>query len=157
MSMHQHSPTAVHGSERRARRSIGYIGVVEWLQPVLLVVAIGVAAWLALLAVLWLNRPTRELVGPAARLLPDLARLVRSLLSDRTTPGSVRFALAFLLGWIVSPIDLIPEFIPVLGPLDDLIVACLVLRWAGRRMGRSWIRGHWQGSPEGLALLERLL
>jgi uncharacterized membrane protein YkvA (DUF1232 family) len=129
----------------------------EWLEA-LIIVAVSVAlAWFVLIAVLWVNRPTRDLVGPAARLLPDLARLVRSMMADTATPRSVKIALAGLLVWIASPIDLIPEFIPVLGPLDDVIVASLVLRWAARRMGRPWVREHWQGTPEGLALLERIL
>jgi uncharacterized membrane protein YkvA (DUF1232 family) len=128
-----------------------------WVQGIAVVVACGLLAWLALLAILWLNRPTRDLVVPAARLLPDLGMLAHSLFADKTTPRSVKVALAGLLVWIASPIDLVPEFIPVLGPLDDLVVTCLVLRWAARRMGRPWIREHWKGTREGLALLERLL
>jgi uncharacterized membrane protein YkvA (DUF1232 family) len=129
----------------------------QWLETLALVGLGVVALWLILIGILWLNRPTRELVGPAARLLPDLATLVRSLMSDRTAPRGVKLALAGLLIWIASPIDLIPEFIPVLGPLDDVVVTVLVLRWAGRRMGPAWIRDHWKGTPAGLALLERLL
>ncbi len=128
-----------------------------WWTALFVAVGIGVLAWVVVIAFLWLNRPTRELAAPAARLLPDLARLVKSLLSDPATPRSVKLALAGLLVWIASPIDLVPEFIPVLGPLDDLVVTCLVLRWAGRRMGPAWVREHWQGTSEGLALLERLL
>ena len=129
----------------------------EWLGAFVLLASALVAAWLLLVGLLWLNRPTRDLAGPAARLIPDLARLVRSLLADRDTPRSVKLALAGLLLWIVSPIDLIPEFIPVVGALDDLVLTALVLRWAGRRIGREQLRRHWSGTPEGLALLERLL
>jgi uncharacterized membrane protein YkvA (DUF1232 family) len=128
-----------------------------WLEALALVFAGIALLWLILIGILWLNRPTRALAGPAARLLPDLATLVRSLMSDRAAPRRVKLALAGLLIWIASPIDLIPEFIPVLGPLDDLIVTVLVLRWAGRRMGPAWIGDHWRGTPEGLAILERLL
>lgn len=59
--------------------------------------------------------------------------------------------------WIASPIDLLPEFLPVIGPLDDLVVTALVLRWVARRVGRPRLRELWPGPPEGFALLERLL
>jgi uncharacterized membrane protein YkvA (DUF1232 family) len=129
----------------------------EWVRAIAFVGAGLVIAWLVLIAILWLNRPTRDLAAPAARLIPDLTALVRALLTDRATPRSVKIALAGLLVWLVCPIDLIPDFIPVIGPLDDLVLACLVLRWAGKRMGPAWIRRHWRGTPEGLTLLERLL
>ena len=116
-----------------------------------------VAAWLALLIVLWLLRPrdvgARELV----RVVPDLLRLTRDLLLDRSAPPSVRFALVVLLAWLVNPIDLIPEFIPVLGPLDDVIVAVIVLRYVRRRLGEEELRRRWRGTPEGWTLVERLL
>ncbi len=128
-----------------------------WIAPLALLVGALLVLWILLIGALWLNRPTRELAAPAAHLIPDLARLVRSLLGDPQTPRAVKVALVALLLWIVSPIDLIPEFIPVIGPLDDLVVTALVLRWAGRRLGREQLRHHWQGTPEGFALLERLL
>jgi len=115
------------------------------------------ATWLLLIGLLWLHRPSRELVGPAIRLVPDLIRLVRRLLADRRTPRSVRLGLVFLLGWLVSPIDLVPEFLPVIGALDDVIVAALILRWAARRVGRDRLRELWPGTEASFALLRRLL
>jgi uncharacterized membrane protein YkvA (DUF1232 family) len=116
-----------------------------------------VVAWLALLAMLWLLRPrgvgARELV----RVVPDLLRLTRDLLLDRTAPRGVRIALVVLLGWLINPIDIIPEFIPVLGPLDDVIVAVVVLRYVRRRLGAEELQRRWRGTPEGWALVERLL
>jgi uncharacterized membrane protein YkvA (DUF1232 family) len=112
-----------------------------------------VAAWVLLIALLWFLRPRdvslRELVG----VVPDVLRLVRDLISDRSTPTLVRLALIVLLVWIVSPIDLIPEFIPVLGPLDDVVVAVLVLRYVRRRLGEEQLRRRWRGSADGFALL----
>lgn len=113
--------------------------------------------WAVALVVLWFHRPTRELVGPALRILPDVLRLVRRLLTDPQTPASVRVALVALGAWIASPIDLVPEFIPVLGPLDDLVVAAFVLRWVGRRVGLDRLRELWRGEPDGFAILVRLL
>ena len=59
-------------------------------------------------------------------------------------------ALAGLAVWIASPIDLIPEFVPVVGPLDDIVVAAIVLRWVGRRVGEDALRAHWPGSDDGV-------
>lgn len=122
----------------------------------IVVVATG-AAWLLLVVALWLHRPSRELAGPAIRLIPDLVRLVRALFSDDATPRSVKVALGALLLYLVSPIDLVPEFLPAIGSIDDLIVSAIVLRWAGRRIGVDNLRSHWRGRPEGFELLCRLL
>jgi uncharacterized membrane protein YkvA (DUF1232 family) len=116
-----------------------------------------VVLWIVLLVALWLVRPrdvgARELV----RLVPDILRLVRDVLVDRSVPRGVRISLVFLLGWLVNPIDLIPEFIPVLGPLDDVIVAVIVLRYVRRRLGADELRRRWRGTDAGWALVERLL
>jgi uncharacterized membrane protein YkvA (DUF1232 family) len=129
----------------------------SWLLAIASLLALALVLWALLVAVLWVHRPTRDVAAAAAWLLPDLLRLVRSLLSDPATPRSVKLALGGLALWIASPIDLIPEFIPVIGPLDDLVVAAIVLRWAGHRVGRDEIRRHWTGRPESLGLLERML
>ncbi len=120
------------------------------------VIVLGLA-WLALVAIVWLHRPSRELTGPVLRLVPDLVRLVRSLLADTATPRSVKVALGGLLIYLVSPIDLIPDFLPVVGSLDDVVIAAIVLRWAGRRMGAEDLRSHWTGTPDGFDILRRLL
>ena len=116
-----------------------------------------VGSWLLLIAVLWINRPTRALIGPALRLIPDLVRCVRTLLADPTTPRSARLALAGLLVYLGSPIDLVPDFLPVIGAIDDVLLTAIVLRWIVRRLGRDRIRAAWTGDPAGLALLERLV
>jgi len=59
--------------------------------------------------------------------------------------------------WLASPIDLLPEFLPGIGPLDDIVVAALVLRRVSRRLGRDYLRAHWPGGDDGFALVERLL
>ena len=56
--------------------------------------------------------------------------------------------------WVLSPIDLIPEFLPVIGPLDDVVVVALALRFAARRVPHEAIFEAWPADP---ALLERLL
>jgi uncharacterized membrane protein YkvA (DUF1232 family) len=115
------------------------------------------AVWVALLALLWLFRPRNVPLREALRIVPDLLRLVRSLVTDRHAPVGVRLALVFLLAWLVSPIDLIPEFVPVIGPLDDVVVAVLVLRYVRRRLGADELRRRWPGTDAGYALLASIL
>ncbi|MBY8850310.1 YkvA family protein [Saccharothrix longispora] len=124
-------------------------------------VVVGVAtglllAWLALVAVLVLVRPRGALLREALRLLPDLLRLVRRLAADRDLPRGVRVRVALLLVYLASPIDLVPDFIPVLGYADDAIVVAAVLRGVVRRAGLDAVRGHWPGTDDGFAALTRL-
>ena len=128
----------------------------DW-RPILLVAAGLLATWLLLVALLWVVRPRDARLTDLIRLVPDVARMVRRLIGDGTVPFSARAALIGLLAWLVSPIDLIPEFVPVLGPLDDVVVAILVLRYVRGRIGDEGLLRHWPGSPEGYATLRRLL
>jgi uncharacterized membrane protein YkvA (DUF1232 family) len=121
-----------------------------------LVVAV-LGAWLLLVVAVWLMRPRDVGLVELVRLVPDVLRLVRNLLTDRTVPGVVRIALVVLLGWLVNPIDLIPDFIPVLGPLDDVVVAIIILRYVRRRLGDEELRLRWPGTPEGYELLRGIL
>jgi uncharacterized membrane protein YkvA (DUF1232 family) len=109
--------------------------------------------WALLLVVFWVLRPkgvpVRELVG----LIPDVLRLLRSLIADRAAPLDVRLVLVGLVAWILSPIDLIPEFIPVLGPMDDVVVAIVAMRYVRRRVGVEDLRRRWSGSDAGFAML----
>jgi uncharacterized membrane protein YkvA (DUF1232 family) len=115
------------------------------------------AAWALFILILWVRRPRDVALRELVAVVPDILRLVRDLLADRTVPRGPRLALAGLLLWLVSPIDLIPEFIPVLGPLDDVVVAVLVLRYVGRRLGTAEVRRRWRGSDDGFALLTRVI
>jgi len=64
--------------------------------------------------------------------------------------------LVLLLGYLASPVDLVPDFIPVIGYADDAVIVALVLRSVTRRAGPEALARHWPGSPEGLALIGRL-
>ncbi len=130
------------------------MNVVEALGAMIAMVGVG---WLLLVVFLWLHRPSREVAGTALRLIPDLIRLVRGLLADPDAPTSVRVALACLLLYLLSPIDLIPDFVPVIGSADDLIVSAVVLRWVGRRVGLDDLQARWTGDPAGFEVLRRLL
>jgi uncharacterized membrane protein YkvA (DUF1232 family) len=113
--------------------------------------------WLVLVGVLWVLRPHDVRMAALLRVVPDILRLVRNLLTDRSVPPAVRVALIGLLAWLVNPIDLIPDFIPVLGPLDDVVVAILVLRFVRRRLGDEEMRRRWPGTPDGYDLLAAIL
>jgi uncharacterized membrane protein YkvA (DUF1232 family) len=116
-----------------------------------------VVLWLALLLVFWIFRPRDVPVREVVRLIPDLLRLLRSVIGDRGAPLDVRLVLVGLLIWILSPIDLIPEFIPGLGPVDDVIVAIVALRYTRRRLGTEVLRERWTGSDDGFRLLLRVV
>ncbi|GAA1646013.1 DUF1232 domain-containing protein [Nonomuraea maheshkhaliensis] len=115
-----------------------------------------VATWAALVVALVAVRPRGGLLRESLRLLPDMLRLVRRLAADRALPRGVRVRLWLLLVYLASPIDLIPDFIPVLGYADDAIVVAAVLRSVVRKAGPAVVERHWPGSADGLAALVRL-
>jgi uncharacterized membrane protein YkvA (DUF1232 family) len=124
----------------------------DW-RPIAGVIVGLLAVWALLILLLWLFRPRDVRLREMLRVVPDVLRLVRGLLGDRSVPFGVRVALVVLLAWLVSPIDLIPEFIPVIGPLDDVVVTVLVLRYVRGRLGDAELKRRWLGTPEGYALL----
>lgn len=126
--------------------------------PPVLAIALGlVVVWVALLAVFWRLRPRGVGVGELVAVVPALVRLLRDLVRDGATPLDVRLVLVGLLAWILSPIDLIPEFVPVLGPLDDVVVAIVALRYVRRRVGIDELARRWTGTQEGFELLRRVV
>ncbi len=124
-----------------------------WLGAVLLALA---GMWIALLALFWVLRPRDVAAREVLRVVPDVLRLLRTLVGDRTVPLDVRIVLVGLVAWILSPIDLIPEFVPGLGPLDDIVVAIVAMRYVRRRIGVDAIHARWTGSEDGLRLLLRV-
>jgi uncharacterized membrane protein YkvA (DUF1232 family) len=120
-------------------------------------VALGLLmSYLLLLGALLATRPRGNLLREALRLLPDLLRLVRRLASDHSTPRAARLRLWLLLGYLASPIDIVPDFVPMLGYADDAIIISLVLRSVVRSAGAPTVRRHWPGTDDGLAALSRL-
>ena len=116
-----------------------------------------VVLWSLLILVFWTLRPRNVSAHELLRVIPDVLRLLRSVIGDRSAPLDVRVALVGLLIWILSPLDLIPEFIPVLGPLDDVVVAVVALRYLRRRLGVEDLRRRWAGTDDGFALLVRVM
>jgi uncharacterized membrane protein YkvA (DUF1232 family) len=91
-----------------------------------------------------------------ALLLPNLITLFKDLIRDPRVPRRSKLLLVVGAIWFASPIDLIPEFIPVVGPLDDAVVAALILRHLLRTAGPEIITEHWRGNPATLDKLLRL-
>jgi uncharacterized membrane protein YkvA (DUF1232 family) len=119
-----------------------------------LTIALGLAlTYVVLLAALLVTRPRGNLLAEALRLLPDLLRLLRRLAGDARVPRAARVRLWLLLGYLAIPIDLVPDFVPVLGYADDAIIVSLVLRSVVRHAGAPVVRRHWPGTDDGLAAL----
>ncbi|MGW4098321.1 YkvA family protein [Mycobacterium sp. NPDC004974] len=122
---------------------------------------IGLAAalllsWLVLVVALLVMRPRGNLFKEALRILPDLLRLIPRLASDKTLPRGVRVRLALLVVYLALPIDLIPDFIPVLGYADDAIIVTVVFRSVVHHAGLDAVRAHWPGTDDGFDALVRL-
>jgi uncharacterized membrane protein YkvA (DUF1232 family) len=127
--------------------------------PVRILVAVGgalVLSWLALLAYVWLAVPSRSKVAEGVRLLPDTVRLLRRVAADGAAPRGIRVRLWLLFAYLAFPLDLVPDFVPVLGYADDVVIVTAVVRSVVRRAGPDLVRRHWPGTPDGLAALWRL-
>ena len=132
-------------------------GRVDWWWRTLIGIGVAlVVVWVALLVVLLVARPGTAGVREALRLLPDLVRMLRRLAADPAVPRGVRVRLWLLLAYLALPVDLVPDFVPVLGYADDAVVVVLVLRSVVRRAGADTVRRHWPGSDDGFAALCRL-
>ena len=128
-------------------------------QVVIAVVGGVLLLWLVLVAALYLagrryEDPTS--LKDALRLLPDIVRLLKRLAGDDSLPRGVRVRLFLLLAYLVLPIDLVPDFIPVIGYADDAVIVALVLRSVTRSAGTEALDRHWPGTPEGLLAVKRL-
>lgn len=130
-----------------------------WLEVALVVLAGLVCVWLALVVGLYLvgrryDEPTR--LREVVRLIPDVVRLLHRLSKDETLPRGVQIRLMLLLVYLALPIDLVPDFIPVIGYADDVVIVALVLRSITRVAGADALDRHWPGSPEGLLVIKQL-
>jgi uncharacterized membrane protein YkvA (DUF1232 family) len=127
-----------------------------WLRLVLAVVAGLVLVELVLVVALWRLAPDRNRIRESLRLLPDVVRLLSRLARDETLPLGVRVRLWALLAYLAMPIDLVPDFIPVVGYADDAILVAATLRSVARVAGAPALTRHWPGTPQGLAAVRRL-
>ena len=121
------------------------------------------AVALATVVILWLllvgallafgrKEDARELLA----FIPDCVILVKRLLGDPRVPRRAKVMLVALVGYLAMPFDLVPDFIPVAGQLDDAILVAAVLAYVVRRAGREVVEELWTGSQRGLSAVLRL-
>ena len=89
--------------------------------------------------------------------MPDCAVLFRRLLRDARVPRRAKLALVVLVGYLALPFDLVPDFIPVIGHIDDAVILALALRAVLRATGTELLREHWPGPESSLAVVLRLV
>lgn len=125
------------------------------LGPALALLA-AYALFLLALAVHARRHPEILSLTDVLRLGPDVLRLLRRLAADRTVPWWSRLLLWALMAYLILPIDLVPDFLPVIGYADDIVLVAGVLRTVVRGAGTGALERHWPGSDAGLRLLRRL-
>ena len=124
----------------------------RWVAAAGIGAGIVLASWIVLMLLARTLPPglARDLAG----FLPACVTTLRRLRRHESVPRRAKVAIGFAALWVLSPIDLIPEFLPVIGPLDDVVVVALALRYAARQVPREVILAAWPGEAR---LIERLL
>jgi uncharacterized membrane protein YkvA (DUF1232 family) len=126
----------------------------SWWAWLLLAGGSFAALWAGFVA--WLYAVGRHTDARAvAGFIPDCIVLVSRLLRDERVPRRRKLLLVALTGYLALPFDLVPDFIPVAGQLDDVIIAALVLRHLVRTSGAALIREHWPGPDRSVEILLR--
>ncbi len=127
----------------------------SWWQSLLLGTGSAAAVYAAF--VVWLLVAGRRQDAPAlAGFIPDCIALFRRLLGDQRVPRRARLLVLALIAYLATPVDLVPDFIPVAGQLDDAIIVAFVLRTILRSGGPELVREHWASPPASLAVVLRL-
>jgi uncharacterized membrane protein YkvA (DUF1232 family) len=98
----------------------------------------------------------RESARALAAFIPDCVLLCSRLVRDPRVPRRKKLLLIGLVGYLALPFDLVPDFIPIAGQLDDVIVVALVLRSLLRGGGEPLVRAHWPGPDSTLSLVLKL-
>ena len=126
------------------------------LHTLLTIAAVTLALWVTswVVMVLFARRLPPGLLRDAAEFLPACVTTARRLRGNPAVPRRAKVALLIAIVWVLSPIDLLPEFLPVIGPLDDVVAVVLLLRYAARQVPRDVLLAAW---PAETRLLERLL
>jgi uncharacterized membrane protein YkvA (DUF1232 family) len=124
----------------------------DWLIGLGIGALLLVASWGVM--ILLARRLPPGLMRDLAAFIPDCLTTVRRLRRDPRVPRRAKIAVLLAGLWVASPIDLIPEFLPIIGPLDDVVVVALALRYAARQVPRDVLLAAWPGEPR---LLNRIL
>lgn len=128
------------------------MSTIEWLLVVVACVLVVYAAFVVALVIAGRHEAARSLAG----FIPDCFVLVRRLVGDPRVPRRRKLVLWLVAGYLAFPIDLVPDFIPVAGQLDDAVVVALGLRVLLKGAGTDLLREHWPGPEASLAVVLRL-
>jgi uncharacterized membrane protein YkvA (DUF1232 family) len=156
------STVAVSGADGTGARHLASaasqaasITAMSWWQPLVIAFLAALALYAAFVIALILagrRQDARALAG----FIPDCIVLFRRLLGDDRIPRRRKLLLTAMIGYLVMPIDLVPDFIPIAGQLDDAIIVAVVLRSVLRAGGPQLLREHWPGPPSSLNAISRL-
>jgi len=126
------------------------------VERLLVLAGVAVALWAicCLAMMLFASRLPPGLLREVAEFLPSCVTTARALRRHPDVPRRAKVALLVAVVWVVSPIDLLPEFLPIIGPLDDVVAVILLLRYAARSIPRETLLAAW---PTETRLLERVL
>jgi uncharacterized membrane protein YkvA (DUF1232 family) len=116
-------------------------------------VTFGVWVLSCLAMVLFARRLPPGLLKDLLEFLPACVSTARALRREPEVPRRAKVALLIAVLWVLSPIDLLPEFLPVIGPLDDVVAVVLLMRFAARSVPRPLIQAAWPASPRLLNLM----
>jgi uncharacterized membrane protein YkvA (DUF1232 family) len=122
-----------------------------FLRWLIIGLAAVITSWVVM--IILARRLPPGLAKDLATVLPACVTTARRLRKDPRVPRRVKLAVGFAGLWVLSPIDLIPEFLPVIGPLDDIVVVALALRYAARHIPPEALIEAW---PAERRILERL-
>lgn len=120
-----------------------------------LLVVLG-GAWLVVVVAVLASKQRGHSMGDVLHILFDTLRLIRKLARDPSLPRTVRWRLYVALAYNIQPFNIVPDFIPVVGLVDNLIVVGWALRSALRKAGPETVSRHWDGDPQGLATVYRI-
>lgn len=114
------------------------------------------AVWFLLALTLIVKRPDKETIAAASKLPRELVAMARTLLREDRLPRGARVRLWILLVYLISPIDLVPDFVPLIGYADDVIITAILLRGTVRSVGPEALEDAWSGSEDNLEVVRRL-
>ena len=122
-----------------------------WIAALLVLLALYIT-FIVVLLLLGRREDARAIAG----FVPDCVVLFKRLLSEKRVPLGRKLPVVLLIGYLAMPLDLVPDFVPVAGQLDDAILVALVLRWVLKGSDKELIQEHWPGRPTSLTVVRKL-
>jgi uncharacterized membrane protein YkvA (DUF1232 family) len=122
------------------------------LEIACVIFALWVLSWVAM--VLFARHLPAGVLRDGAEFLPACVTTARRLRGHPAVPLRAKVALLIAIVWVISPIDLLPEFLPIIGPLDDVVAVVLLMRYAARAIPREVLNEAWPAEPR---VLDRVI